>query len=67
MTSRSVPIVVATDKCIAVVVLELLLEGQVVECLSKGKLSVDLLLVDVEVLDVEESFSGVSSGAGTTT
>ena len=38
-----------------VVVLQLLLKRQVVELAAKSKLSIDFLLADVEVLDVEKA------------
>lgn len=55
VTSWSVPIVLAPLQIIAVVILELLLEWQSIECTSQGKLAIDLFLGDVEVLDVEEA------------
>jgi hypothetical protein len=37
------------------VVLQLLLKRQVIELATKSKLSIDFLLADIEVLDVEEA------------
>jgi hypothetical protein len=53
--SRTVAIVLAIVQVLEVVVLELLLQRQVVELPSEGKLSVDLFLADAEVLHVEEA------------
>lgn len=59
MTSRAVAIVVTTDKVIAAVILELLLDGQGVELSSKSELPINLLLADIEVLHVKESLKFV--------
>jgi hypothetical protein len=53
--SRAVAVVLAVVQVLEVVVLELLLQGEVVELPSEGKLSVDLFLADAEVLHVEEA------------
>lgn len=55
VTSWAVAIVVAADEGFVAVVLEFLLQRQSVELPSEGKLSVDLFLGDVEVLDVKEA------------
>lgn len=58
MSRRTISVVVATHEIIRIVVLELLFKRKRVEFSSQGKLSVDLLLGDVEVLDVEEAHFG---------
>lgn len=60
MASRAVAVVVTGHEVIAVVILELLLQGKVVERSSKSKLPVNFLLGDVEVLDIEEALRIVS-------
>jgi hypothetical protein len=53
--SRTVAIVLAIVQVLEVVVLELLLQGEVVELPSEGELTVDFFLADAEVLHVEEA------------
>jgi hypothetical protein len=55
VTSWSVSVVLTTLQILAVVILELLLEWQSVECASQGELAIDLFLADIEVLHIEET------------
>jgi hypothetical protein len=54
-SSRAVTVVLAIVQVLEVVVLELLLQRQVIELPSKGKLTVDFFLADAKVLHIEEA------------
>jgi len=53
--SRTVAVVLAIVQVLKVVILQLLLKRQVVELAAKSELSINFLLADREVLDVEEA------------
>ena len=53
--SRTVTVVLAIVQVLKVVILQLLLKRQVVELAAKSELSINFLLADREVLDVEEA------------
>lgn len=54
-SSRAVAVVLAIVQVLEVVVLELLLQRQVIELPSEGKLTVDFFLTDAKVLHIEEA------------
>lgn len=59
VASWTVTIIVTTDEVVAAVILEFLLDGQVIKLSSEGKLPINLLLGDVEVLHIEETLRKV--------
>ena len=54
-TGGPVPIIFATLKILKIVIFQLLIQLKIVEFTTQGKLLVDFLLADVEVLDIEET------------
>lgn len=60
VTGWPVSIILAIDKVICIVVLELLLKRQRIEFATQGKLAIDFILADIEVLHIEESYRSFS-------
>jgi hypothetical protein len=55
MSSRSVPIVLASGQVICVVVFKFLFKWKTIKLSTESELRVNLLLADVEVLHIKET------------
>lgn len=56
MAGRTIAVIFTSDEVVAVMILQLLLQREIVELSAKSKLPVNFVLADIKVFNVEEAW-----------